>query len=332
MVHEFEETGHVIGCNWRRNPNASLGTEPQPGCRKKVQNADGIGKHLCGVPIAKHVCLGTDFKGLCSRHYKKSCDKNAWSNHLSPCANIKLDESDPVIDKPERLVINQFDCEDYGIPNDEDYNHISTSMRKEAEENAAFSDSSEDQEDDNDDNDDNDNNDNNSSGDENESLRSENNENNQDDDEYREIIDLTQVNENNNNNNTRVESPAKSLVQSLTQSLGQSLAQYLSRQHYVSIPTVDSLRDEDNHGIKRKSNFIPDIKSKKAKKSIFDFSEDSDDSENDEDREFINETIEYANNTDSDDDDVNNLCCSKCGKHKKRNDIFCSKCGMKLIV
>ena len=123
------ETGHLTNCKWRLNPNTFMVNETKPYCKKKVFDKENNTQRQCGTYIAKHCCLDDGNVGYCWKHYAKKCRKNKmWVVDLSPCANRRLDES--FTKKDERIKINQFNSDEYNIPSDEKFNHISTERRK----------------------------------------------------------------------------------------------------------------------------------------------------------------------------------------------------------
>lgn len=120
-------TGHLVNCGWKLNPNHRKNLDdPRHECIVEINDVNG--KKRCESSIVRHFCLDGTY-GMCSFHYEQHCMNNpTWAHNLSPCRNIALDENN--ISKEERYLINQYNCEKYGIPPEIKYNHFSRKCRK----------------------------------------------------------------------------------------------------------------------------------------------------------------------------------------------------------
>jgi len=115
-------TGHLMTCQWRREPNAAInGKKPQ--CAGKNFNGKRC-KNLLSLQSCKFkidVCI------YCPTHYNDYCGQKMWDPELSACANKRCDYLD--IDISKRTNIHQFNIQDIlGLPGK--YHHVSESRKK----------------------------------------------------------------------------------------------------------------------------------------------------------------------------------------------------------
>lgn len=118
MSNKFDPiTGHLVTCKWKERNDKHLR------CQEMISKNNKFVQ--CGNHAANHTyCMQNVY---CDIHYNKHILKGEWIHEISSCANTMLDSHK--IAKESRLLIDQFNCQNYDIPTNKKYHHISTSHR-----------------------------------------------------------------------------------------------------------------------------------------------------------------------------------------------------------
>ncbi|SIP85924.1 Hypothetical protein PACV_209 [Pacmanvirus A23] len=118
--------GHLIGkCAFRQHPNRGVNGR-RFGCPNITKDAV-----TCGCHISKQACWTKLCAGGRVSHWWNYCNSHIprWYSELSACANERADELKLPFE--ERILITNLNIEEIlGLPSDEEYNHISDSLRE----------------------------------------------------------------------------------------------------------------------------------------------------------------------------------------------------------
>lgn len=118
--------GHIIKkCEFRQHPNRGVNGK-RFGCPNIT-----TGAITCGSHISKQACWTKLCAGGKVSHWWNYCNSHLprWYSELSACANKRADELKLPFE--ERILITNLNIEDIlGLPSDEEYNHVSDSLRE----------------------------------------------------------------------------------------------------------------------------------------------------------------------------------------------------------